>query len=110
MKFGLVDRQGYVPDMNYGSTGQELSCFVPSDYTFEQVSYDNGEGSVKVDDHVWRFFFTHEANPMAMLIEQAGGKAFTHTQRILDIAPDGIHQRVAVVLGAANEVDNCLSY
>lgn len=52
----------------------------------------------------------YEANPMGMLLEQAGGKAFTHTQRILDIEPEGIHQRVAVVLGAANEVDNCLSY
>lgn len=52
----------------------------------------------------------YEANPMAMLLEQAGGKAFTHKQRILDIEPEGIHQRVAVVLGAANEVDNCLSY
>ncbi|MBM6552064.1 class 1 fructose-bisphosphatase [Marinomonas ostreistagni] len=52
----------------------------------------------------------YEANPMGMLLEQAGGKAFTHTQRILDIEPEGIHQRVAVVLGAANEVDKCLSY
>ncbi|WP_067221084.1 class 1 fructose-bisphosphatase [Marinomonas gallaica] len=52
----------------------------------------------------------YEANPMAMLLEQAGGKAFTHTDRILDIQPEGIHQRVAVVLGAANEVDKCLSY
>lgn len=52
----------------------------------------------------------YEANPMAMLLEQAGGKAHTHTQRILDIQPDAIHQRVAVILGAANEVDKCLSY
>ena len=52
----------------------------------------------------------YEANPMGMLLEQAGGKAFTHTDRILDIQPEGIHQRVAVVLGAANEVDKCLSY
>ncbi|MBD5772520.1 class 1 fructose-bisphosphatase [Marinomonas colpomeniae] len=52
----------------------------------------------------------YEANPMAMLLEQAGGKAHTHTQRILDIQPEAIHQRVAVVLGAANEVDKCLSY
>lgn len=52
----------------------------------------------------------YEANPMGMLLEQAGGKAFTHTERILDIQPEGIHQRVAVVLGAANEVDKCLSY
>lgn len=52
----------------------------------------------------------YEANPMGMLLEQAGGKAFTHSDRILDIQPEGIHQRVAVVLGAANEVDKCLSY
>lgn len=52
----------------------------------------------------------YEANPMAMLLEQAGGKAHTHTQRILDIQPEAIHQRVAVILGAAEEVDKCLSY
>lgn len=52
----------------------------------------------------------YEANPMAMLLEQAGGKAHTHTDRILDIQPNAIHQRVAVILGAANEVDKCLSY
>lgn len=52
----------------------------------------------------------YEANPMAMLLEQAGGKAHTHTQRILDIQPEAIHQRVAVILGAANEVDKCLTY
>ncbi|REG82342.1 class 1 fructose-bisphosphatase [Marinomonas pollencensis] len=52
----------------------------------------------------------YEANPMAMLLEQAGGKAYTHTDRILDIQPNAIHQRVAVILGAANEVDKCLSY
>lgn len=52
----------------------------------------------------------YEANPMAMLIEQAGGKAFTHTERILDIEPTAIHQRVAVILGAENEVNTCLSY
>jgi len=52
----------------------------------------------------------YEANPMAMLLEQSGGKAHTHTDRILDIQPTAIHQRVAVILGAANEVDKCLSY
>lgn len=52
----------------------------------------------------------YEANPMAMLLEQAGGKAFTHTQRILDIQPEKIHQRVAVILGSANEVETCLKY
>jgi fructose-1,6-bisphosphatase I len=52
----------------------------------------------------------YEANPMAMLIEGAGGKAFTETQRILTLEPDALHQRVAVVLGSANEVDACLAY
>lgn len=52
----------------------------------------------------------YEANPMAMLIEQAGGKAYTETQRILDVDIQNLHQRVAVILGSANEVDSCLSY
>lgn len=52
----------------------------------------------------------YEANPMAMLIEQAGGKAYANTQRILDINPDSLHQRVPVMLGSANEVDACLEY
>ncbi|OBX74439.1 fructose-bisphosphatase [Moraxella atlantae] len=47
----------------------------------------------------------YEANPMALLIEQAGGKATDATQRILGITPTSIHQRVPVVLGAKNEVD-----
>lgn len=47
----------------------------------------------------------YEANPMAMLVENAGGKAFTSSQRILDIQPETLHQRVAVICGSANEVD-----
>ncbi|MCE9685697.1 class 1 fructose-bisphosphatase [Shewanella sp. AS16] len=52
----------------------------------------------------------YEANPMAFLVEQAGGKASTGYETILDIQPEQIHQRVAVILGSANEVDACLSY
>lgn len=52
----------------------------------------------------------YEANPMAMLIENAGGKACSETQRILDIQPQQLHERVAVILGSANEVDECLNY
>ncbi|MGO2129052.1 MAG: class 1 fructose-bisphosphatase [Pseudoalteromonas prydzensis] len=52
----------------------------------------------------------YEANPMAMLIEQAGGIASTGTERIMDIQPDAIHQRVAVILGSKNEVEACLGY
>lgn len=52
----------------------------------------------------------YEANPMAMLVEQAGGLASTGTQRIMDIEPSEIHQRVAVILGSKNEVETCLAY
>lgn len=52
----------------------------------------------------------YEANPMALLIENAGGKAFTETERILELQPAALHQRVAVILGSANEVDTCLGY
>jgi fructose-1,6-bisphosphatase I len=47
---------------------------------------------------------------MALLIENAGGKAFSEQQRILAIQPKQLHERVAVILGSANEVDECLGY
>ncbi|MFT6533928.1 MAG: fructose-1,6-bisphosphatase I [Limimaricola cinnabarinus] len=46
----------------------------------------------------------YEANPMGFLIEQAGGMASTGRTRILEIAPEGPHQRVPVILGSACEV------
>ena len=46
----------------------------------------------------------YEANPMSLLIERAGGAATDAVQRILDIEPTDIHQRVPVVLGSKNEV------
>jgi fructose-1,6-bisphosphatase I len=52
----------------------------------------------------------YEANPMAMLVEQAGGAASTGRQRILDIAPEKLHQRVPVILGSKNEVDRIVGY
>ncbi|UCV22385.1 class 1 fructose-bisphosphatase [Ferribacterium limneticum] len=52
----------------------------------------------------------YEANPMAMLIEQAGGAATTGRQRILDIQPEKLHQRVPVILGSKNEVDRITGY
>ena len=52
----------------------------------------------------------YEANPMAMLVEQAGGAATDGAQRILDIQPEKLHQRVAVFLGSKNEVDRVTDY
>lgn len=52
----------------------------------------------------------YEANPMAMLMEQAGGKALAAPDhRILDVQPTAIHQRVPVIMGSANEVDHVAS-
>jgi fructose-1,6-bisphosphatase I len=52
----------------------------------------------------------YEANPMAMLAEQAGGAATNGAQRILDIQPDDLHQRVPVILGSRNEVERVAGY
>jgi fructose-1,6-bisphosphatase I len=52
----------------------------------------------------------YEANPMAFIIEQAGGLCSTGRERILDIKPDGVHQRVPVVLGSKNEVERIVDY
>lgn len=53
----------------------------------------------------------YEANPMAMLVEQAGGKALAGPgQRILELKPTEIHQRTTVVLGSADEVDHVMEH
>jgi len=52
----------------------------------------------------------YEANPMSWLVEQAGGAATNGRQRILDIQPGKLHERVSVVLGSKNEVDRITSY
>ena len=52
----------------------------------------------------------YEANPMSWLIEQAGGASTNGRQRILDIQPTELHQRVSVILGSKNEVERVTSY
>ena len=52
----------------------------------------------------------YEANPMSWLIEQAGGAATDGQQRILDIKPQQLHQRVGVFLGSKNEVERVTSF
>jgi len=52
----------------------------------------------------------YEANPMAWLIEQAGGAATNGRQRILNLQPVQLHERVSVILGSKNEVDRVTSY
>lgn len=52
----------------------------------------------------------YEANPMSFIIEQAGGAATTGRDRILEILPNDLHQRVPVILGSKNEVERVTGY
>lgn len=51
----------------------------------------------------------YEANPMAFLMEQAGGLASTGQGRIMEVMPEEIHQRVPVIIGSKEEVEHCVS-
>jgi fructose-1,6-bisphosphatase I len=57
-----------------------------------------------------RLRLMYEANPMAFIVEQAGGAATDGVTRILDLQPKSLHQRVAVVLGSKNEVERVAAY
>mmetsp|Transcript_20967 Transcript_20967/g.80802 ORF Transcript_20967/g.80802 Transcript_20967/m.80802 type:complete len:351 (-) Transcript_20967:1575-2627(-) len=52
----------------------------------------------------------YEANPMAFIVEQAGGAATNGSERILDLKPTKLHERVAVALGSKHEVERIRSY
>ncbi len=52
----------------------------------------------------------YEANPMGFIVEQAGGAAIDGDQRILDVQPTALHQRIGVVLGSKNEVERVQRY
>ena len=52
----------------------------------------------------------YEANPMSFLVEQAGGVSINGQQRILEIQPSKLHERVSVILGSANEVNLIMGY
>ena len=57
-----------------------------------------------------RLRLMYEAAPMAMLVDQAGGKAVNGTSDLLDLVPDTLHQRVPVILGSREEIDRIVSY
>jgi fructose-1,6-bisphosphatase I len=57
-----------------------------------------------------RLRLMYEANPMAFIVEQAGGAATDGTTPILDIQPTALHQRVGVILGSKNEVERVTAY
>jgi fructose-1,6-bisphosphatase I len=52
----------------------------------------------------------YEANPMSFIVEQAGGMSSTGRERIMELQPNGLHQRVPVILGSKNEVERLVGY
>jgi fructose-1,6-bisphosphatase I len=57
-----------------------------------------------------RLRLTYEANPIAFIMEQAGGMATDGRRPVLDIVPDSIHQRIPLVFGSAEEVERVRAY
>ena len=57
-----------------------------------------------------RLRLLYEASPMAMIVEQAGGAASTGRERLLDVIPTDIHQRIGVILGSREEVERIVEY
>jgi fructose-1,6-bisphosphatase I len=61
-------------------------------------------------DKAGKLRLMYEANPMSMLVEQAGGASTNGKERMLDIQPTTLHQRVAVFLGSKNAVADAMKY
>ena len=57
-----------------------------------------------------RLRLMYEANPIAMVIEQAGGAASTGRERLMDLQPEALHQRVPVIVGSKAEVERLIAY
>jgi fructose-1,6-bisphosphatase I len=58
----------------------------------------------EVDKPEGKLRLLYEANPLALVVEQAGGKASTGTSRLLDVAPKALHQRVPLIIGSIEDV------
>ena len=57
-----------------------------------------------------RLRLLYEANPVSFIVEQAGGRSVSGSDRILDIMPSELHQRIGLIFGAAEEVDRIAAY
>ena len=57
-----------------------------------------------------RLRLLYEANPISLLVEQAGGRASTGSQRLMEVKPETLHQRVPLILGSRNEVERIERY
>ena len=91
-----------------GITGRYIGSFVAD---FHRNLIKGGvymyPGTLKQPEGKLRLMY--ECNPMAFLIEQAGGKATTGDIRIMEVNPRELHQRVPIIIGSSNMVDNAMS-
>ena len=69
-----------------------------------------GDARLEAQGQHGKLRLLYEASPMGFIVEQAGGRAHTGREAILDIEPTELHQRVPVLLGSANEVDRLVRY
>lgn len=58
-----------------------------------------------IKSHKGKLRLLYEANPMSFVLEQAGGRASTGKQRILEVVPDSLHQRTPLIVGSPRNVD-----
>lgn len=68
------------------------------------------DAKIKAKGHAGKLRLMYEANPMAFIVEQAGGAATTGRQRIRDVQPGELHQRTPVFLGSKTEVETATRY
>lgn len=118
-RFWQAPMQNYIDDLLAGDTGPRGKNFnmrwiAAMVGDIHRVLCRGGIFTYPADsrkpEQPYKLRLMYEANPMAFLLEQAGGLAMTSEGRIMDIAPDSIHQRVEVIMGSKNEVEKCLSY
>lgn len=118
-RFWQAPMQNYVDDLLAGDTGPREKNFnmrwiAAMVGDIHRVLCRGGIFTYPADsrkpEQPYKLRLMYEANPMAFLLEQAGGLAMTSEGRIMDIEPNSIHQRVEVIMGSKNEVEKCLSY
>ncbi|TWX70722.1 class 1 fructose-bisphosphatase [Colwellia demingiae] len=118
-RFWQAPMQNYIGDLLAGDTGPREKNFnmrwiAAMVGDIHRVLCRGGIFTYPADsrkpEQPYKLRLMYEANPMAFLLEQAGGLAMTSEGRIMDIEPDSIHQRVEVIMGSKNEVEKCLSY
>jgi fructose-1,6-bisphosphatase I len=106
--------QRYIGELEAGSTGPRAKDFnmrwiASMVADVHRILHRGGIFMYPADardpDRPGRLRLMYEANPIAFIIEQAGGAATTGPQRIMDLQPEKLHQRIPVFLGSKNEVE-----